>query len=179
MFKRGRGLMAQQRPLQNFVPLPTRTKIGTQLYHGPTYERDSWILWLFDMFFVNEWRRVKSWYAWLAQSVEHETLNLRVVGSSPTSGAANCYLSSKEVLFKLWDTQALQFVNENLFINAKKWGTHPQLEQSAQSVWCGALCSTAALMETYLCSCLFVSICKIWNRMKVERWIRSEVWWFI
>ena len=24
--------------------------------------------------------------AWLAQSVEHETLNLRVVGSSPTSG---------------------------------------------------------------------------------------------
>ena len=26
-------------------------------------------------------------YAWLAQSVEHETLNLRVVGSSPTLGA--------------------------------------------------------------------------------------------
>ena len=25
--------------------------------------------------------------AWLAQSVEHETLNLRVVGSSPTLGA--------------------------------------------------------------------------------------------
>ncbi len=24
--------------------------------------------------------------AWLAQSVEHETLNLRVVGSSPTLG---------------------------------------------------------------------------------------------
>ena len=28
-------------------------------------------------------------HAWLAQSVEHETLNLRVVGSSPTSGGAN------------------------------------------------------------------------------------------
>ena len=25
-------------------------------------------------------------HAWLAQSVEHETLNLRVVGSSPTLG---------------------------------------------------------------------------------------------
>ena len=58
-------------------------------------------------------------YAWLAQSVEHETLNLRVVGSSPTSGAGNCYLSSKEVLFKVWDSQAIQSVNENLFINTK------------------------------------------------------------
>ena len=29
----------------------------------------------------------------LAQSVEHETLNLRVVGSSPTSGAAFFFLS--------------------------------------------------------------------------------------
>ena len=28
----------------------------------------------------------KSMSAWLAQSVEHETLNLRVVGSSPTLG---------------------------------------------------------------------------------------------
>jgi hypothetical protein len=27
-----------------------------------------------------------SYQAWLAQSVEHETLNLRVVGSSPTLG---------------------------------------------------------------------------------------------
>ena len=26
------------------------------------------------------------YHAWLAQSVEHETLNLRVVGSSPTLG---------------------------------------------------------------------------------------------
>ena len=30
--------------------------------------------------------------AWLAQSVEHETLNLRVVGSSPTSGGCNYHL---------------------------------------------------------------------------------------
>jgi hypothetical protein len=30
--------------------------------------------------------RVVSTKAWLAQSVEHETLNLRVVGSSPTLG---------------------------------------------------------------------------------------------
>ena len=29
-------------------------------------------------------------WAWLAQSVEHETLNLRVVGSSPTLGAKCC-----------------------------------------------------------------------------------------
>ena len=37
-----------------------------------------------------------SWFpceAWLAQSVEHETLNLRVVGSSPTSGKYTIFLS--------------------------------------------------------------------------------------
>ena len=32
-------------------------------------------------------------YAWLAQSVEHETLNLRVVGSSPTLGALHVLFS--------------------------------------------------------------------------------------
>ena len=31
--------------------------------------------------------------AWLAQSVEHETLNLRVVGSSPTSGDSILFFS--------------------------------------------------------------------------------------
>ena len=30
--------------------------------------------------------------AWLAQSVEHQTLNLRVVGSSPTLGVHFVYL---------------------------------------------------------------------------------------
>ena len=36
----------------------------------------------------------------LAQSVEHETLNLRVVGSSPTLGANSfCYLFQKYCLF--------------------------------------------------------------------------------
>ena len=74
----------------------------------------------FDMLFVNECRCVKSPYAWLAQSVEHETLNLRVVGSSPTSGAGNGYLSSKEMLFRLWDIQAFHSRNENFFINTKR-----------------------------------------------------------
>ena len=32
-------------------------------------------------------------YAWLAQSVEHETLNLRVVGSSPTLGVFSMRLA--------------------------------------------------------------------------------------
>ena len=32
-----------------------------------------------------------SCYARLAQSGEHETLNLRVVGSSPTLGAESCF----------------------------------------------------------------------------------------
>ncbi len=32
---------------------------------------------------------------WLAQSVEHETLNLRVVGSSPTLGVTIISLSSQ------------------------------------------------------------------------------------
>jgi hypothetical protein len=36
--------------------------------------------------------------AWLAQSVEHETLNLRVVGSSPTLG--DLILSLQSCLFK-------------------------------------------------------------------------------
>ena len=34
--------------------------------------------------------------AWLAQSVEHETLNLRVVGSSPTSGADKYHWGVRE-----------------------------------------------------------------------------------
>ena len=59
-------------------------------------------------------------YAWLAQSVEHETLNLRVVGSSPTSGVGNCYLSSKEVLCRLWGSQAFRSVNETLILNLNK-----------------------------------------------------------
>ncbi len=35
--------------------------------------------------------------AWLAQSVEHETLNLRVVGSSPTLGEI-CFVMLIEIL---------------------------------------------------------------------------------
>ena len=44
----------------------------------------------------------------LAQSVEHETLNLRVVGSSPTSGAAfffsfpYSFLNTKYLFFSLY-----------------------------------------------------------------------------
>ena len=45
------------------------------------------------IFIVLEQIQIKLYYkllhwfqAWLAQSVEHETLNLRVVGSSPTLG---------------------------------------------------------------------------------------------
>ena len=34
----------------------------------------------------------------LAQSVEHETLNLRVVGSSPTLGAIPFYICYKQTL---------------------------------------------------------------------------------
>lgn len=34
-------------------------------------------------------------YAWLAQSVEHETLNLRVVGSSPTLGVLKVHYRDK------------------------------------------------------------------------------------
>ena len=42
----------------------------------------------FDMLVLKEWEPVSGLTcAWLAQSVEHETLNLRVVGSSPTLGA--------------------------------------------------------------------------------------------
>ena len=45
--------------------------------------------------------------AWLAQSVEHETLNLRVVGSSPTSGADDSRLIEYDkvlIYITMWDS---------------------------------------------------------------------------
>ena len=48
----------------------------------------------FDLF---EWTKIMAWVARLAQSVEHETLNLGVVGSSPTLGV---YFESKLITKK-------------------------------------------------------------------------------
>lgn len=48
----------------------------------------------------------------LAQSVEHETLNLRVVGSSPTLGVWHCQVLAQRLAFgKLGRTQYLQFIH--------------------------------------------------------------------
>ena len=59
-------------------------------------------------------------YAWLAQSVEHETLNLRVVGSSPTSGAYNYHLMTWSVEIT---TRHLPFqsVSDLLLMYTKMW----------------------------------------------------------
>ena len=62
-------------------------------------------------------------YAWLAQSVEHETLNLRVVGSSPTSGAYHCRLMDQQTM------SHLPFISESLLMYTKMcsqlWGDLP------------------------------------------------------
>ena len=44
------------------------------------------LIYFLEIFVISNWRHLPS--ARLAQSVEHETLNLRVVGSSPTLGEA-------------------------------------------------------------------------------------------
>ena len=48
-----------------------------------TWVRERYSQWTYDLF---EWTTTVRWVARLAQSVEHETLNLGVVGSSPTLG---------------------------------------------------------------------------------------------
>ena len=75
----------------------------------------------------------------LAQSVEHETLNLRVVGSSPTSGEifflfvfsffffctvltdtltldVHCFLWSKNLKFAFCSLQCDSFINRDVFV---------------------------------------------------------------
>ena len=63
--------------------------------------------------------------AWLAQSVEHETLNLRVVGSSPTSGGNG--VEKYQTTFNSISGQVLCLENKvvlNQFTESKKCVMH-------------------------------------------------------
>ena len=51
-----------------------------------------------SLFFIYNSVIPAKWSARLAQSVEHETLNLRVVGSSPTLGEVLLYLGNYRLL---------------------------------------------------------------------------------
>ena len=79
--------------------------------------------------------------AWLAQSVEHETLNLRVVGSSPTSGEANCYRMKR----KCWPNL------ESLTTSMLSCSTHKCVTTPCV-MWCAVLCRMN-VSDTFLPQC--------------------------
>ena len=57
--------------------------------------------------------------AWLAQSVEHGTLNPRVVGSSPTSGV---YIAFADDFFKVISVSFLKLIQTLLNIRYRQPG---------------------------------------------------------
>ena len=79
------------------------------------------------------------WFcAWLAQSVEHETLNLRVVGSSPTSGEAD-YHSNKWIWWPNYETCLLSVCMFSSTAHRYP-GLHKVCDELLSKVWMSPLC---------------------------------------